>query len=75
MKRARVLSRATGDRTDLDAGLSYVFHGRTLDTRRHSEAGQQVTHHTTDVSSVREPRDRTVRAIAEKWCTRPSDAD
>ena len=35
----------------------------------------EVTHHTTDASSVRGPRDRTVRAIGDKWRSRPSGAD
>ena len=39
---------ATGDPTDLDADLSYVSHRRTLNTRRQSEAGHQVPHHTTE---------------------------
>ena len=56
-KRAQVLRRATGNRTDLDADLSYVSH-----------------RFTTDGSSVRGPRDRTVRAIGDKWRSRPSDA-
>ena len=64
-----------GDRIDLDVGLSYVSHRRTLNTRRHSEGGHQVPHHMTDASSVRGLRDRTVRAIGEMWRSRASDAN
>ena len=46
----RSVARATGDPTDLDADFSYVSHRCTFNTRRHSEAGHQVSHHTTDAS-------------------------